>query len=213
MSEVSLKSTLFEEKSLGALLKAYESAFPVPLLAKSQGIYVGLSTFWVLLVLWYFKGMETSMLQKASGLMAGYALTVSSALMGVVIAGMSIFAASLKPKVANGLIETKYPGTEISALKFIFSMFAYLLFSLFVVVAACGLHYIALGDSALILDATIKVYGSVEESDLFSFFLVMYVSAMLGLIVFLGSLLKSFIWNLHQVLLVVAAFNGHVDEG
>jgi ABC-type transport system involved in multi-copper enzyme maturation permease subunit len=213
MSKGQLKDTLFEEKSLGALLRTYEEVFATPLPSKALGAWFGLLTFLLLLFLWYFKGVDATQLQKASGLMALYALTVSSALMGVVIAGMSIFAASLKPKVANGLIETPYPGTEISSLKFIFAMFAYILFSLFVMIATCGVYYIGLADSALVLQISRGIVGEGHGEGVLTFLHVLYASVLLGLIFFLGSLLKSFIWNLHQVLLVVAVFNGKVDEG
>lgn len=212
MSNIDLKKTLFEEKSLGELLKVFESAFPSPLPAKALGAWIGLLSFFYLLFFWHFKGIEVDLLQKASGLMASYALTVSSALMGVVIAGMSIFAASLKPKVANGLIETPYPNTDISSLKFIFSMFAYVLFSLFIMIAACGIYYVVLGDTAFLREIAQVASNSGPNSNLLKFLFVLYISVLFGLILFLGSLLKSFIWNLHQVLLVVAVFNGQSDE-
>ncbi|MFT6088343.1 hypothetical protein [Sulfitobacter sp.] len=212
MSQTDLNKSLFEEKSLSELLRVYERAFPSPLPAKSLGAWFAILSFLYLLILWYYKGIDVQTLQKASGLMATFALTVSSALMGVVIAGMSIFAASLKPRVANGLIQTLYPNTDISALKFIFSMFAYVLFSLFVMIVACSIHYIILGENALILEIAPKTASVDPNLGFLKFLLVMYTSVLLGLILFLGSLLKSFIWNLHQVLLVVAVFNGRSDE-
>lgn len=212
MGNNDLKSSLFEEKSLGELLKVYERAFPAPLPAKSLGAWIGLLSFLYLLLLWDYKGVEVLMLQKASALMATFALTVSSALMGVVIAGMSIFAASLKPKVANGLIETPYPKPGISALKFIFSMFAYVLFSLFVMIATCSIQFIALGEDAFILEIAPMTLSTTPNQVFLKFLLILYTSVLLGLIFFLGSLLKSFIWNLHQMLLVVAVFNGSSDE-
>jgi hypothetical protein len=212
MSKVDLKKTLFEEKSLGDLLKVYESAFPTPLPAKALGAWFGMLAFLYLLILWHLEGFNLQILQKASGSMASYALTVSSSLMGVVIAGMSIFAASLKAKVASGLIETPYPGTDISSLKFIFSMFAYVLFSLFIMIVACAVHYIVLGEDAFILKIVPNTLSANSNSNFLKFLLTLYTSVLFGLIFFLGSLLKSFIWNLHQVLLVVAVYNGQADE-
>lgn len=125
---------------------------------------------------------------------------------------MAIFAASLKPKVANGLIETPYPKEGVSSLKFIFSMFAYVLFSLFVMISACAVYYIVLGESSFVLEIALDASPANSNLNVLKFLLVLYVSVLLGLIFFLGSLLKSFIWNLHQVLLVVAVFNGRTDE-
>lgn len=212
MSKIDLKKSLFQEKSLGDLLRVFESAFPVPLPSKALGTWSALIVFIPLVAIWDLKGIEIDVLQAATALMASYALTVSSALMGVVIAGMAIFAASLKPKVATGLMETPYPGTKISSLKFIFSMFAYVLFSLFIVIAACGVHYLVLGESALFRGILRATSEAETEPNILKFLLVVYTSVLVGLICFLGSLLKSFIWNLHQVLLVVAVFNGQVEE-
>ena len=212
MNDTDRKKALFEEKSLGELLKVFEGAFPAPLPAKALGGSGGILVFLFLVIVWHLKDIEVKLLQEASGLMAFYALTVSSALMGVVIAGMSIFAASLKPKVANGLIETSYPGTEISSLKFIFSMFAYVLFSLFTMISVCAVNYIVLGDSAFLLEVAHKAWGFNPNSIILKLVLAIYISVLFGLILFLGSLLKSFIWNLHQVLLVVAVFNGQAEE-
>ena len=169
MSKIDLKKALFEEKSLSELLKVFESAFPAPLPAKALGTWFGLLAFLYMLFLWHLKGIDVGLLQKASGLMASFSLTVSSALMGVVIAGMSIFAASLKPKVANGLILTPYPGTGISSLKFIFSMFAYVLFSLFIMIAACAVHYVVLGESALILEIALEASSASLNSNILKF--------------------------------------------
>ena len=212
MDKADVKKALFEEKRLGDLLRVFEGAFPSPLPAKALGAWFGLSALLYLLVSWHLKGVSIDVLQKASGQMASFALTVSSALLGVVIAGMSIFAASLKPRVANGLIETPYPNTGVSSLKFIFSMFAYLLFSLFIVISACSIHYIALGPEAFILNVAPDFAKNYPNSNFLKILLVFYSSSLFGLIFFLGSLLKSFIWNLHQVLLVVAVYNGHAEE-
>lgn len=212
MTNKNLKESLFDEKSLVELLRVYESAFPRPLTAKLIGGWLGLLLFIFLMLLWHLKGIEASTVERASGLLASYALTVSSALMGVVIAGMSIFAASLRPKVANGLIETKYPNTEISSLKFIFSMFAYVLWSLFVVIAICGVFYLALSRDSVLLNAATGIYDLFPNSGLYKLLLIGYISTLFGAILALGSLLRSFIWNLHQVLLVVAVFNGHADD-
>mgnify|MGYP001627785263 CR=1 FL=1 len=211
MSNPSLAPTLFDEKSLGALLKVYESAFPQPLLSKALGGYAGILSFVALVSIWYFKGIDHETLERSAETLSSYSLTVSSALMGVVIAGMSIFAASLKPKVGQGLIEAPYPGTNISSLKFIFAMFAYVLFSLFLVIATCGVFYVALADASVLLNIAEGISGNAKNSGALTFLLVLYTSFLLGVTVFLGSLLKSFIWNLHQVLLVVAVFNGQND--
>lgn len=212
MSNSDLNKTLFEEQNLSELLKVFENAFPTPLPAKSLGFCVGVVIFLYQLLLWHFKGVDVLILQNASELITFYALTVSSALMGVVIAGMSIFAATLKPKVANGLIHTEYPNTNISSLKFIFAMFAYVLFSLFTVIACSSIHYLALGNSAFFLELFTAMWGPTQDQIFLKLALISYLSIFLGLVFFLGSLLKSFIWNLHQVLLVVAAFNSQVDE-
>lgn len=212
MSDGSLKETLFKEKSLSALLKVYEGSFPAPLPAKALGGWCGMLTFICLLALWSFIGLDGFDFQKAMSLMVSYALTVCSALMGVVIAGMSIFAASLKPKVVNGLIETEYPSSGTSSLKFIFAMFSYLLYSLFVVIVTCGVYYIFLDESSIFLQFSHAVYQGEVSEDLKAFIFSSYTSFLIGLLVFLASILKSFIWNLHQVLLVVAVFNGHADS-
>ncbi len=212
MNNNSLTPSLFSEKNLSALLKVFEDAFPKPLASKALGAWSGFVSFFFLIAVWHFRGIDGKVLQESASLMASYSLTVSSALMGVVIAGMSIFATSLKPKVANGLIETTYPGTDVSSLKFIFAMFAYLLFSLLVVVIACGVFYFVLADKALLLTAFRRFVEPSFNLDILNFCLISYVSVLLGLTVFLGSLLKSFIWNLHQVLLVVAVFNGRTNN-
>lgn len=212
MNNQSLKKTLFEESSLKELLLVYESVFPEPIPAKMIGGWCGILVFLLLIISWYVRGIDAASIQDASALLASYALTVSSALMGVVIAGMSIFAASLRPKVANGMIETVYPGSQVSSLKFVFAMFAYVLFHLFVLISMCGFYYLALADKSITLSVAGKIYHSYAETAFFKFSQILYVSVLTGTILFLGSLLRSFIWNLHQVLLVVAVFNGHAAD-
>lgn len=208
MSDRSPEEALFDEKSLSELLRVYESAFQKPLLAKCLGLSAGLLVFVCLVVLWRVLGISSGDLRQSSHLMASYSLTVCSALMGVVIAGMSIFAASLNPKISSNLIETLYPNTNIPSLKFIFSMFAYVLSSLFIIIVECGVYYLVIAEESLVFGWLNSVFDNFAETAIFKAVLVIYVSVFFASIVFVGSILKSFIWNLHQVLLVVAVFNG-----
>lgn len=196
---------LFEEKTLWDLLRVFEDAFPKPMRARYIGVLSGVLTAIALGIASAQGAISEPMLHETAAMIAGYSLTISAALMGVVIAGMSIFASSLKPTVAAKLIKTKYPRTEISSLKFMFSMFAYLLFSLFLVICFSGAYYVLLGQHSVggELLRSVKTENGVAE--FYKVVLLIYVAMLLGLTTFLLSILRSFIWNLHQVLMVVIA--------
>jgi hypothetical protein len=202
MTKATKLRELFAEKSLWDLLNVYEDASPKPMPERYYGVLAAIIALIAMIMVWQVRGLSFTTLDSSARSLASYSLTVSSALMGVVIAGMSIFAASLKANVASKLIATNYPETKVSSLKFIFSMFAYLLFALFLVISLCAVYFLivgkdTIGGSVLILES--------GPTDFHKGVVLLYISIQVGITVFLLSLLRSFIWNLHIVLMVVIA--------
>lgn len=212
MTKDSAGRKLFAEKSLRELLSVYERAFPSPMPAKALGAFTFLISLFFMIVTWYLKGLSGQNLNGAAGLMATFALTVGASLMGVVIAGMSIFAASLNPNMAKSLIDTNYPNTDIPSLKFIFAMFSHMLFYLFLTICVSSGYYFFIGTTSFVAVSVHDAFGADPEQPIFKTLTTLYVSFLAGLLVLLGSLLKSFIWNLHQVLLVVSVFNSRAKD-
>lgn len=129
----------------------------------------------------------------------GFALT--TAILGFLIAGFSIFSSITKPEIFAALAKLDHKGSGLSRLQFIFFNFL-LVF----------IHYLAfLAVSIaikLLLPFAVEVANLIEERLELPALAIWWgagtiVSAIVAWLVFLIMLLKSFIWNIYQAVLVV----------
>lgn len=191
---------LFSEHSVFDVLRTFESAYPPPLTAKWLS-FLSIMIALVFSVAYYSSEPILEDLHKVSESLVDFSGLLVGALFGVVIAGFSIFASSLQPAILLRLIETDYPGTQANNLTFIFSMFIYVLATLFTVFAAIFFYKLTIGPNSAILGIPTKISPSNHAS---SAILLIFISLLIGQLVFVFSILFSFIWNLHQILLVIA---------
>lgn len=129
----------------------------------------------------------------------GFALT--TAILGFLIAGFSIFASITRPEIFAGLARLDHKDLGLSRLQFIF--FNFLL--VFV-------HYLAFLATSIFLKLALPVAPAVFEEIqrhtelplIPMWWTAMSIAALLlGWLTFLIMLLKSFIWNIYQAVLVV----------
>lgn len=129
----------------------------------------------------------------------GFAMT--TAILGFLIAGFSIFSSITKPEIFKALAKLDHKGTDLSRLQFIFFNFL-LVF----------IHYLAFLAFSLAIKLFLPTLASAvglavshwSLSALAIWWLAAIGTAMaLSWLVFLIMLLKSFIWNIYQAVLVV----------
>ena len=129
----------------------------------------------------------------------GFALT--TAILGFLIAGFSIFASITRPEIFVGLAKLDHKDTGLSRLQFIFFNFLlvfihYLAFLAFSIALKLGLTL-----TPAPIDAVSQDVASAAMITWWS--AVGLVAVLLGWLTFLIMLLKSFIWNIYQAVLVI----------
>ena len=138
----------------------------------------------------------------------GFALT--TAILGFLIAGFSIFASITRPKIFVGLAMLDHEDTGISRLQFIFFNFL-LVF----------IHYLAFLGVSIVLKIGLPLAPTVvkliDEGFPSAEMTVWWISValcalLLGWLGFLVMLLKSFIWNIYQAILVVIVTGDEIVE-
>jgi hypothetical protein len=129
----------------------------------------------------------------------GFALT--TAILGFLIAGFSIFASITRPEIFAGLAKLDHKATGLSRLQFIFFNFL-LVF----------IHYLAFLGVSIILKLVLPLVPSILDAiprltSCWATYVwwssVGIIALLLGWLAFLIMLLKSFIWNIYQAVLVV----------
>lgn len=195
-----LQRRLFSEKSLFGVLNTFESAFLKPITAK------WLSAFTVMVLAISFWGMATLSddpidAREFLAALVAFGGQLSGSLLGVAIAGFSIFAASMKPQIIERLILTDYKDGGPNTLSFIFASFVYILVALFVLLFTSFLLIFFALPKSVFYSQTILPLGN----DFMEFGFLALTSLYCGQLIFVFSVLASFIWNLHQILMVIAA--------
>lgn len=136
----------------------------------------------------------------------GFSLT--TAILGFLVAGFAIFSSVTRPDVFALLAITNHKKGDISNLQFIFFNFMlifihYLLFLIFCTFIKIFLY--SKGPASLIF-----VYISESYKCAFIYFLSVAFPALTGWIIFILLLLKSFIWNLYQSVLIAIILEGEL---
>lgn len=200
MTPEEVNERLFREKSLGDVLETFEGSFARPIAAKKAF----LATFLVMAIfsLWSFRScIDDSEVQAMLSKLTGAGLALSSALLGVAIAGFSIFASSMDKEVLERLAASE-KRKGVSNLSFIFSLFIYTLATLFyLLVTSCSYLFFLDSDSIVYEQLAMSPFGA---SGFAAFLQFTFLSLYSGQILFVFFILKSFTFNLHQTLLVVS---------
>lgn len=195
-----LPKKLFAEKSIYQLCKTYESVFIRPILAKVLCAF-SIMVFSIFSGAYLLSEPKTSELIKLSSAIASFSLVLAGSLFGVAIAGFAIFASSINAKVLVKLVETNRPNTDINNLQFMYSMFTYVLVTIFSLFVTNFLFILFLSENSALFGISHELNPPAKwRNALLSGYSVLQSAQ----IVFVFSILKSFIWNLHQVLMIIS---------
>ncbi len=152
---------------------------------------------------WYFASgvLTLSALNDLITVVAEVGFTFTTAILGFLIAGFSIFASITRPEIFAGLAKLDHKDTGLSRLQFIFFNFL-LVF----------IHYLAFLAMSIVLKLVMPLapaFVNAVSPNVPSASIIVWWSAasmlavLLGWLTFLVMLLKSFIWNIYQAVLVV----------
>lgn len=138
----------------------------------------------------------------------GFALT--TAILGFLIAGFLIFASITRPAIFVGLAKMDHRKTGMSRLQFIFFNFL-LVFIHFLAFLAVSIFL------KLVLPIAPAAIDKIQQQTGISAEVVWWASAglasfLLGWLTFLLMLLKSFVWNIYQAVLVVIITGDQIAE-
>ena len=136
--------------------------------------------------------------------------TFTTAILGFLIAGFAIFASITKPNVFILLAQLDHKKGDISRLQFIFFNFLFVFIHYLFFLAVCLLVKVTLYSGGPLSGA----FRAVVEIDpkLIVFGASLAFAALAGLLVFLLMLLKSFIWNMYQAVLVTIVTEAEMIE-
>lgn len=161
----------------------------------------------------YYLGLKILPLSAIKGLfdqVADIGFTLTTAILGFLIAGFSIFASITRPEIFAGLARLDHKATGLSRLQFIFFNFL-LVF----------IHYLAFLGASIILKLGLPLAPALLDASSLStapwamsvwWSSVVLAALLLGWLAFLIMLLKSFIWNIYQAVLVVIVTGDMISD-
>lgn len=197
-NEISKK--LFSEKSILQLCNTYESVFARPIEAKILSAF-SIMGFGIFGTAYLLDDPKTDDLVRLSTSIASFSLALASSIFGVAIAGFAIFASSINAKILLRLVETNRPNTTINNLQFMYAMFTYVLVTIFLLFVTNFIFIAFVGENSMLFGMAHALNPPQKWKN---FILTSYSVFQIGQIIFVFSILKSFIWNLHQVLMVIS---------
>ncbi len=191
-----------KEKSLG---EVYWKARKVASTRRNLGVAVLVTLlFGTLAVLdWYFdlEMLASSVLKGMASQIADIGFALTTAILGFLIAGFSIFASITRPEIFAGLAKLNHKDSGLSRLQFIFFNFLLVFIHYLAFLAVSIVLKLGLPLSPTVVDAVSPHVVSTDK--VFWWSAVALVALLLGWLAFLIMLLKSFIWNIYQAVLVV----------
>jgi hypothetical protein len=206
------QTRLNQEKSLFQIYKVAR------LVAFSKwNVYTAIAIFVFLVVVLgvnAYTGMHVAplaSLQKSINSVADTGFTFSTTILGFLISGFAIFAGISKPDVLIILAKTDYKNPKISELQFIFFNFILVFLNYIIFMCSCALVKITSADGGPLLRGLdmISEYSSALGCSVTSVIFALFLSWL----AFAALLLKSFIWNLYQsVLITIQIENLLIEE-
>lgn len=197
-----VESRLLGDKSISQIIRTYESAFPKPL---KNTVYFWMAFVLAVLVsvlMWNF-GVSSKLLSEKLSKLVEVGFALAGVALGLGLAGIAIYASSLKPHILELLTKTNYPGTEISALRFILSTFVYVIVAFLRLSLVCFLYYIVASDRSFLLVFISGFFKQPAEAVLFAG--LSFLPVFFFFFVFAFSNLWSFVLNIHRSILIIAA--------
>lgn len=138
----------------------------------------------------------------------GFAFT--SAILGFLIAGFAIFAGVTKPEVFVLLGKLDHPTFGVSQLQFIFYNFLLVFIHFIGFLAVCVFVDVLLHPGGALTGVVTSMLSFVPNAR--THVLVLGYSALAGWLGFLLMLLKSFVWNLYQTIIVSIGIEAGVGK-
>lgn len=221
-------SKLFIERSLWEVMRVFPRSFATPIVAGYLSLLTFSCTAAILLGGRFLQPLDRGQFPSPPNTyitdvhlvnfiksLGGSGLTLGVGTLSVIIAGFAIFASGVDVQALRLLINNpkKMHGsklgdaTERPQLVFVYSIFIYAM-STFALLALTSLCALALADAESV------PYNLIKNTFPKSLPVVLLLSAslLLAQIVFTLSILKSFIWNMYQVLLQMSALKVHVAD-
>ena len=200
LSPEEIQSRLFSEASLFDVLRSFRSHFRGPFKAD----WIGLIIFCICAIGLISAGNDSESASRLSEFMLMFVsecIQVAAALLGLSIAGFSVFAASLRVDVLRLLVTTPEEKDQKNYLLFIFSAFIYTMVVVFSVIVSSLLFLLLFSHKSGWLQSLVA--GNFSFSAWYN--LLSIASAFfIAQQAFVLSVLLSFIWNIHQIMLIVA---------
>lgn len=138
----------------------------------------------------------------------GFALT--TAILGFLIAGFSIFASITRPEIFVGLAKLDHKASGLSRLQFIFFNFLLVFVHYLAFLAICIFLKLAFPLAIAVFDG---IQRHTELTLTSTWWAAVSIAALLlGWLTYLIMLLKSFIWNIYQAVLVVIVTGDQIIE-
>lgn len=191
-----------KENSLG---EVYWKARKVGSTRRNSGVAVFVFLLFGLLtgLDWYFD-LNVLTLGTLSNLVTqvaeiGFVLT--TAILGFLIAGFSIFASITRPEIFAGLAKLDHKDTGLSRLQFIFFNFLLVFIHYLAFLAVSVFLKLAAPLAPALVHEAAQHVASIDEIVWWP--AVVLAALLLGWLTFLMMLLKSFIWNIYQAVLLV----------
>lgn len=145
---------------------------------------------------------------------ADIGFTFTTAILGFLISGFAIFAGISKPDVLILLAKANHGKHDISELQFIFFNFMLVFIHYLVFMIACVLVKATTFDDGP-LGRTVTIIYEADRNAGWAFISVIF-ALLFAWLIFASLLLKSFIWNLYQAVLITilleAEMKGMLDE-
>ena len=134
----------------------------------------------------------------------------TSAILGFLIAGFAIFSSITKPEVFILLAKLDHPKYQISQLQFIFFNFLIVFIHFIGFLTLSIFVKLFLFPSGLLTSGVQFVFSFVPAWE--EYIIILVFSSLTGWLAFLLTLLKSFIWNLYQAVLVSIGVEAELRE-
>lgn len=145
--------------------------------------------------------LNLSTLKLLVGQIADIGFALTTAILGFLIAGFSIFASITRPEIFAGLAKLDHKDTGLSRLQFIFFNFLLVFIHYLAFLAMSVALKLGLPLAPSLIEALSQYFATTEI--IAWWFGVGLVALLVGWLTFLIMLLKSFIWNIYQAVLVV----------
>jgi hypothetical protein len=197
-----IESRLLVENSIQEIVSTYEDAFGGDL-KNTHFSWVVAFFVSVLSVFAWVLDVDPSLLSATISDLVGLGVALAGVALGLGLAGVAIYISSLKPQTLKLLTQANYPGTSVSALRFILSTFVYVIVAFLRLVVVCVLYYLLFSTNSFVLEFISRQFADPVEfrCAVGLIFLPIY----LYYFTFALSNLRSFVLNLHRSILIIAA--------